>query len=314
MMFLNLLMIIKEGLRLEIPNFEYFSLALRSATYNGMNLSWDFRNLVSIGNNTFVYDGLGRRISKNNINFTYDSDNRLIKQSNGLEFFYDNTGVAGFIYQSNIYIYRKNLLGDITDIIDNNGNIIVKYVYDAWGNHTPSEEDKNNEIWNVNPFRYRSYYYDVETKLYYLESRYYDPETGRFINSSDLSGLGRLDAEYNLFKYLDNPTSCNTPNAGSTLQYRNRANRFGKFGNTKFQSYHGAENPIVSALDAYSNIAGMPSLFLWSVQNYNYIEYVMNIHGMKYIDVMTELYSSHYMQGISQGISYAAIALSSCNI
>lgn len=64
---------------------------------------------------------------------------------------------------------------------------MVKYTYDAWGNNVVSDTigaiitDKNH-IGNLNPFRYRGYYYDTETKLYYLKTRYYDPETGRFIS------------------------------------------------------------------------------------------------------------------------------------
>ena len=71
---------------------------------------------------------------------------------------------------------------------------MVQYKYDAWGNHKVLDangneisEDYTNEygfkhIGHRNPFRYRGYFYDVNTKLYYLESRFYDPETGRFIN------------------------------------------------------------------------------------------------------------------------------------
>ena len=182
----------------------------RPLTYNGMNLSWDYRNLVSIGDNIFTYDELGRRISKNNINFTYDSNNKLIKQSNGLEFFYDNTGVAGFIYKEDKYIYRKNLLGDITDIIDSNGNIIVKYVYDAWGNHkvcnpNGSENASESFIGNLNPFRYRGYYYDEETGLFWCNSRYYNPEWGRWISPDSIEYLDPSSINgLNLYAYCGN--------------------------------------------------------------------------------------------------------------
>ena len=58
--------------------------------------------------------------------------------------------------------------------------MVVQYVYDAWGNHTVS--GSNTTLGNLNPFRYRSYFYDPEIYLYYLKSRYYDPFVGRFLN------------------------------------------------------------------------------------------------------------------------------------
>ena len=69
---------------------------------------------------------------------------------------------------------------------------MVQYVYDAWGNHVVLDSNGNdltdpNHIGNRNPFRYRGYFYDVETGLYYLQTRYYDPEVGRFLNMDDIS-------------------------------------------------------------------------------------------------------------------------------
>ena len=79
------------------------------------------------------------------------------------------------------YIY--NLQGDVIGLMNaRNGRIVARYTYDAWGNCTV----QNADGWitgDANPFRYRGYYYDTETGLYYLNSRYYDPEVGRFINA-----------------------------------------------------------------------------------------------------------------------------------
>ena len=90
---------------------------------------------------------------------------------------------------------------------------MVKYVYDSWGNHDVTlleqvyESQKSTHIGYLNPFRYRSYYYDTETKLYYLKTRYYDPVVGRFITIDDLS---YIDPEtingLNLYAYC-----CNNP-------------------------------------------------------------------------------------------------------
>ncbi len=88
-------------------------------------------------------------------------------------------------------------------VIDSNGNVVVQYEYDAWGNHTVS--GSNSALGNINPFRYRSYYFDTETKLYFLQTRYYDPEIGRFIN---IDGIENIDPEningLNLYAYCNN--------------------------------------------------------------------------------------------------------------
>ena len=110
------------------------------------------------------------------------------------------------------YLCRKDLQGNIIALIDNNGNTVVEYKYDAWGNHkvvdaNGNEVTSSTHIGNLNPFRYRGYYYDVETGLYFLKSRYYDPEVGRFLN---MDAIQYADPEsvngLNLYAYCgDNP-------------------------------------------------------------------------------------------------------------
>lgn len=89
---------------------------------------------------------------------------------------------------------------------------MVKYVYDAWGNHAVLDADGNDiddaeHIGNLNPFRYRGYYYDAETGLYYLQTRYYDPETGRFISQDSIEYADPTTVNgLNLYAYcLNNP-------------------------------------------------------------------------------------------------------------
>ena len=82
---------------------------------------------------------------------------------------------------------HKNALGDIDAIYDTDMNLVVEYVYDAWGNCTIEAAGTDNlAIMQLNPFRYRGYYWDKELNLYYLQTRYYDPETGRFINADGI--------------------------------------------------------------------------------------------------------------------------------
>ena len=145
-------------------------------------------------------------------------------------YFHLNSGLAGFTLsrQTGIadavkadYIYRKNALGDIDGIFDTDMNLIGEYVYDAWGNCTIEAAGADNiEIMETNPFRYRGYYWDKELNLYYLQTRYYDPQTGRFINADNI-GYGLTQFELlnglNLYSYcLNNPIGY-TDESGSSL-------------------------------------------------------------------------------------------------
>ena len=187
-------------------------------SYRGNATEWQYgTRLTKFGDTTFTYDGAGRRVSKGNISFTYDSDGRLIKQSNGLEFIYDNSGVIGVKYNNAQYFYRRDCQGNIIAILDNNGAVVVEYKYDAWGNHEAEVASEDYvALAEINPFRYRGYYYDSETDLYFLQTRYYDPEVGRFISRDSIE---YADPEticgLNLYAYCGNnpvmnvdPTGC----------------------------------------------------------------------------------------------------------
>ena len=140
-------------------------------------------------------------------------------------YFHLNSGLAGFTLsrQTGIadavkadYIYRKNALGDIDGIFDADMNLIGEYVYDAWGNCTIEAAGANNiEIMEINPFRYRGYYWDKELNLYYLQTRYYDPQTGRFINADNVGygviNFNKINA-LNLYSYcINNPINYKDP-------------------------------------------------------------------------------------------------------
>ena len=99
----------------------------------------------------------------------------------------------------------KNLQNDVIAIVDKNGNQVARYSYDAWGMPTELYSDESN-IGYINPFRYRGYYYDSEISLYYLQSRYYDPRGGRFLNA-DMPEFGMIEQgalAHNLFAYCGN--------------------------------------------------------------------------------------------------------------
>ncbi len=106
------------------------------------------------------------------------------------------------------YLYEKNIQGDVVAVYDYAGNLVVRYAYNAWGavseTEYGSEYDESSFAVECNPFRYRGYYYDTETGFYYVSSRYYDPEVGRFINADGLIGANSDMATYNLFAYCGN--------------------------------------------------------------------------------------------------------------
>ena len=102
-----------------------------------------------------------------------------------LDFFYDESGRPfAFNYSvdgdiASTYYYILNLQGDVVQIIDKTGVMQAEYVYSPWGEIISAEGD----LAEINPLRYRGYYYDSETGFYYLQSRYYDPVNRRFINA-----------------------------------------------------------------------------------------------------------------------------------
>ena len=181
-----------EGDKLKAYNNETFAYnALGNPTvYRGKTANWLYgKSLANYNGVTFSYNGAGQRVSKGIITYTYDSDGRLIKQSNGLEFIYDASGVAGVLYNGGKYFYRKDAQGNVVALLNADGEVAIRYEYDAWGNNVVTDKDGNlvtSGIGVLNPFRYRSYYYDTETELYYLQTRYYDPELGRFISQDSI--------------------------------------------------------------------------------------------------------------------------------
>ena len=180
-----------------------------------MTMTWEHgRHLSSLqtadNSVSYRYDSNGMRTQKTNNSDTtyyyYDSNNNLIGLTKGedtLLFYYDfNSNVTSFKYDNAMYYYVKNLQGDIVKIINQAGTVCASYVYDAWGNIRSATCDE--DIVSLNPFRYRGYVYDEESQLYYLQSRYYDPFTGRFINADVYCDTGNSIISTNMFAYCEN--------------------------------------------------------------------------------------------------------------
>ena len=137
-----------------------------------------------------------------------------------MTFIYGAEGVIGFMINGISYLYRKNLFGDVTEIYNETRQLVGKYSYTAFGECTV--EVDVGQIATKNPIRYRSYYYDEEINLYYLKTRYYDPEIGRFITIDDVS---YLDSEaingLNLYAYCANNPVMRTDSNGNAWKWIN---------------------------------------------------------------------------------------------
>ena len=168
---------------------------------------------------TYTYDESGLRTRKyNGSEYTYydrDASGNLVHETrndgaNHLYYYYDANGSIGSISYNGVrYAFLKNLQGDVVAILDTSGNVVARYTYDAWGKVLSVTDANGNAntsstfIGNVNPIRYRGYYYDTETGWYYLGTRYYDPQVKRFLNSDMIAEeIGSLG--YNLFSYCKN--------------------------------------------------------------------------------------------------------------
>ena len=185
-------------------------------SYNGSTYTWMGRELRKItnGSNTYSYkyNADGIRTSKT-VNGTttefFLNGSQILAQKNGdsvMRFFYDSTGKrVGFANGTMLFYYLYNVQGDVIAIVRAaTGQIVATYSYDAWGKCTVTNA-AGYAVGEKNPFRYRGYYYDTETGFYYVSSRYYDPEIGRFINADDIAYLGmRGLTSYNLFAYCGN--------------------------------------------------------------------------------------------------------------
>ena len=186
---------------------------------------------------TFAYDARGMRIGRSNgtETYTYAYHNglltRMTKGDIMLYFTYDAAGTPMTVSLHTgtnckvkkgeacgadcaTYYYVTNLQGDVVAIINDVGTAVAVYQYDAWGYPTLTLDVSDDDIGTTNPLRYRGYVYDRETGLYYLQSRYYNPEIGRFINADDIEYLGAdgTVVSHNIFAYCgNNPVNCADP-------------------------------------------------------------------------------------------------------
>lgn len=183
-------------------------------SYNGKSFTWQRgTQLAGITGGadsiSYTYDAQDRRVQKtvNGVTTTYlYAEGMLMRQTTGnntLDFAYDTDSLIGFKYNDTPYFYEKNLFGDVVAVLDEDGTVVASYSYDAYGNVLSA----TGTMAAVNPIRYRGYYQDAETGWYYLKSRYYNPEWGRFVNADSqfMTGEDAINGA-NMYAYC-----CNNP-------------------------------------------------------------------------------------------------------
>ena len=209
---------------------------------DGMSMTWKSgRQLTTLTNGdtsiSYGYDSDSVRTTKtvNGVKYTYAYLNgQLLYETRGDAKFYYSYDANGILYNVRYtltdggteysYYYTHNSRGDIVGIYNGVGELKAHYEYDAWGN-VISITDNNgnaitnpNHIGNLNPFRYRGYYQDTETGLYYLMSRYYDAVTHRFINADGYFQAGTSILDGNTFAYCaNNPIYSSDPTGSSII-------------------------------------------------------------------------------------------------
>ena len=197
---------------------------LASATVDGKQVSYTYdmsgvrsgKQVYTTSNQrttTYTYTTLSGKVMRQQWE-TRNSDDTVYQAMQSLEFVYDDGNQPfAMIYKhgqtTELYYYVLNAQGDVIALLNANGALVASYNYGAWGNYSVHGADGKKTtdatfIGHINPLRYRGYYYDRETRLYYLQSRYYDFANCRFINADTYLSTGQGILGHNMFTYCGN--------------------------------------------------------------------------------------------------------------
>ena len=184
------------SLRPTVCSYEYDENGLRlEKTVNGTTTEYYYNGSVLIGMK------IGTGSSAKMLRFSYDASGNVVAVD------YSSNNGSSFA----TYYYLRNAQNDIVKIVDSSGNSVVEYIYDSWGKLLSSTGKLLSSTGSLTttlgtdqPFRYRGYVYDAETQWYYLQSRYYDPNTCRFISADVLLSTGQGVIGHNSFAYCGN--------------------------------------------------------------------------------------------------------------
>lgn len=192
----------------------YSSLGKPTEYYNGMSFTWAAGKLATVQNGEnsvsyrYDYQGLREEKTVNGVTtkYLYEGHDLIAELSEEpIYFTYDGSfNLVGFEWNGAAYYYQYDIFGDVVGIVNAAGETLCTYSYDLWGAITGITG--NQALAERNPIRYRGYYYDNETGFYYLETRYYDPQTKRFLSYDDLESFfyGAEEDMESLFVYCGN--------------------------------------------------------------------------------------------------------------
>ena len=185
---------------------------------DGMAMTWQYRrelSSVTKGGKTFAYsygaDGVRTQKTVDGVTTEYYTvGGKLLAEKTGnqvLTFHYDEKGTPVSVeLDGTRYYYCLNLQGDVVGLKTSSSydQLVVEYTYDPWGKLLNITDTSGTDIGALNPLRYSGYYYDTETGFYFLQSRYYDPTVGRFINADSQLNIKDGVLGYNIFSYCNN--------------------------------------------------------------------------------------------------------------
>ncbi len=290
-------------------------------------LIWERHSLLKeYDKNQYFYNYQGIRYKKivNGITkFYYLSGEKILGEdwSNGIKirYFYDANGIAGFTYKGKTYHYIKDIQQNIR-AIQKEGDIICTYEYDAYGNCYTATYEDIDDIATINPFRYRGYYFDVETGLYYCNSRYYSPELGRFLQVSDVSELNPHSINgLNLYAYANNNPigiAYSSSNIGgrvggskvSTLALGGLIGGGGSSfaGSNNLSIKFPSQNWLSLGIDFTAGMSGALSVLGWTLKNPEFYEFWYSAYGISKYEMLSNLKSP--MTKIASVISYGLVA------
>ena len=211
---------------------------------------------------TYTYDASGIRTSKtvNGVKTEYLTAGGSIlaekKNEKWQQYLYDGSGqLMAIRYKGADYYYIRDGLMCITGLVDANGGAVVNYRYDSWGKLISITGSMAGTLGKDNPYRFKGYYYDEETGMYYLKSRYYQPEICRFISADErISGIGGIMRGYNMYSYcFNNPINMIDPSGNWPAFIKNIINAVK---NTATNIVNGVKHTVQQARKFVSKYVG----------------------------------------------------------
>ena len=264
-------------------------------------------------NKVFTYDQSGRLISETNSKSLYGGESTFER----IVFLYDESSVIGMEYTAynttNTYYYLRNLQGDVTAIYDTNGNLKVKYAYDAYGNCTIASGTTDYVLARVNPIRYRGYYYDQDTGLYYLNARYYSPEWRRFISPDSTEYIDYENPNgLNLYAYAgNNPVSLAYSSSGKAIGRMTISAAYSFADDTHYNSLNSlsikfpSQNWVSLGIGFSASMAGALSVLGWTTKNPEFYEFWYTAYGITKYEMLSNLKSpmTRFASVVSYGLA-----------